>query len=104
MHLTWFIDKSFVYAHNIPTVPTSVDSAIDDLALSSGAITEATIPLVLQVGAHHEVLMFYLITTPRHPIFLGLSWLETHDPTVDWCNYCHENLNMVSPGLEPRTL
>ena len=31
--------------------------------------------------------MFYLIATPRHPIVLGLSWLETHNPTVDWCNH-----------------
>ena len=30
--------------------------------------------------------MFYLIATPRHPILLGLSWLETHNPTVGWCN------------------
>ena len=30
--------------------------------------------------------MFYLIATPRHPIVLGLSWLETHNPIVDWCN------------------
>ena len=43
-------------------------------------------PLVLQVGPHHEVLTFYLISTPRHLIVLGLSWLETHNPTVDWCN------------------
>ena len=49
-------------------------------------VTEATIPLVLQVGAHQEELTFYLIATPQHPIVLGLSWLETHNPTVDWCN------------------
>ena len=30
--------------------------------------------------------MFYHIATPQHPIVLGLSWLETHNPTVDWCH------------------
>ena len=86
---TCFIDKSFVCAHNIPTVRTSQPisvEAIDGRVLSSGAVTEATIPLVLQIGAHQEELTFYLIATPRHPIVLGLSWLETHNPTVDWCN------------------
>jgi hypothetical protein len=86
---TCFIDKAFVCAHNIPTIRTSQPipvEAIDGRALSSGAVTETTIPLVLQIGAHQEELTFYLIATPRHPIVLGLSWLETHNPTVDWCS------------------
>ena len=86
---TCFIDISFIRAHNNPTVrttqPISVE-AIDGRVLSSGAVTEATIPLVLQIGPHQEVLTFYLIATPRHLIVLGLSWLETHNPTVDWRN------------------
>ena len=84
-----FIDISFFCAHHIPTVPTSQPisvEAIDGRFLSSEAVTKATIPLVLQVGPHHEVLTFYLISTPRHPIVFVLSWLETHNPTVDWCN------------------
>ena len=64
---TCFIDIAFVRAHKIPTVrttqPISVE-AIDKQVLSSGAVTEATISLVLQVGFHHEVLTFYLIVTP----------------------------------------
>jgi hypothetical protein len=43
--------------------------------------------LVLRVGSHQEVLTFYLIASPQHPIVLGLSWLETHNPTIDWCNH-----------------
>jgi hypothetical protein len=38
------------------------------------------------VGSHQEELPFYLITSPRHPIVLGLTWLEAHNPIVDWCN------------------
>ena len=86
---TCFINISFVRAHNIPTVrttqPISVE-AIDRWVLSLGAITEATILLVLQIGPHQEVLSFYLIATPRHLIVLGLSWLETHNPTRNWRN------------------
>ena len=86
---TCFIDTSFVCAHHITTVPTSQPifvEASDSRVLSSGAITEATVPLVLQVCPHHELLTFYLIAPPRHSIVLGLSWLETQNPTVDWCN------------------
>ena len=67
-----FIDISFFCAHHIPTVPTSQPisvEAIDGRVLSSGAVTEATIPLVLQVGPHHEVLTFYLISTPPSDCF-----------------------------------
>ena len=83
---TCFIDKSFVYAHNIPAVHISQPISVEEIngrVLSSGPVIEATISLALQVGAHHEVLTFYLIATPQHPIVLGLSWLETHNPTAD---------------------
>ena len=88
---TCFIDIAFVRGHKIPTIcttqPISVE-AIDGRVLSSGAVTEATVPLVFQVGFHLEVLTLYLIATPRHLIFLGLSWLETHNPMVNWCTRC----------------
>ena len=87
---TCFIDIAFVHAHNIPIIHTSQPipvESIDGRVLSSGAVTQVTVPLVLQVGSHQEVLTFYLIASPRHPIVLGLSWLETHNPTVDWCRH-----------------
>ena len=85
---TCFIDIAFIRAHKFPiirtTQPISVE-AINGWFLSSGAVTEATVRLVFQVGFHQEVLTFCLIATPRHSIVLGLSWLETHNPMVDWC-------------------
>ena len=50
---TCFIDKSSVRTHNIPTVRTSLPisvEAMDSRVLSSRAVTEATIPLVLNSG------------------------------------------------------
>jgi hypothetical protein len=32
-------------------------------------------------------LNFYIITSPWYPIIHGLSWLKTHNPTIDWCNH-----------------
>ena len=85
-----FIDVVFAQAHGVPVVglskPIPVE-AINGCVLSSGAITQATIPLGLRVGSHQEELAFYLIASPRHPIVLGLTWLEVHNPIVDWCNH-----------------
>ena len=87
---TCFMDETFVRKHNFPVVrlskPIPVE-AIDGRMLSSGAITEATVPLILQLGTHKEALSFYLITSPRHPIILGLSWLKENNPVIDWHNH-----------------
>ena len=52
---TSFINISIIRAHNIPTIrttqPISVE-AINGWVLSSWAVTEATIPMVLQIGPH----------------------------------------------------
>ena len=93
-----FIDVAFAQAHGVPVVclskPIPVE-AIDGRVLSSGAITQATIPLGLRVGSHQEELAFYLIASPRHPIVLGLTWLEAHNPIVDWCN---RSITFSKPG------
>ena len=86
---TCFMDAAFAYNHKIPLVPLLKPipvEAIDGRLLSSGAVTQETAPLVLQIGEHRESLTFYLITSPRHSIILGLSWLQMHNPIVDWCN------------------
>jgi hypothetical protein len=70
------IDIAFVQAHGVPVVNLPkliLVEAIDGCVLLSGAITQATIPLVLRVGSHEEELPFYLIASPRHPIVLGLT-------------------------------
>ena len=83
---TCFMDELFAHTHSIPRVaqakPIPVE-VIDGRPLVSGAITEGTTPLQLMVGSHSEVITFCLISSPRHPIILGLSWLETHNPMVD---------------------
>ena len=84
------MDERFVRKHKFPVVrlskPIPVE-AIDGRMLSSGAVTEATVPLILQLGDHQEALMFYVITSPRHPVILGLSWLKAQNPLVDWRNH-----------------
>ena len=86
---TCFMDEMFVRKHKFPVVQLSKPipvEAIDGHMLSSGAITKAIVPLILQLRDHQEVLTFYIITSPRHPVILGLSWLKEHNPVVNWCN------------------
>ena len=84
---SYFVDITFARTSRIPVVhkkkPIPVE-VIDCRPLSSGAITEATSPLILNIGSHLEEISFYLITSLRHPVILGLSWLEEHNPLADW--------------------
>ena len=64
----------------IMPIPVEV---IDEQPLLLSAIIEGTIPLLI-VGSHRETISFDIIYSPRHPIILGLSWLMTHNPIMDW--------------------
>ena len=84
---TCFMDIFFARTHSIPRVKKTKQipvEAIDGRLLSSGVITEETTSLELTVGSHREVITFDLISSPRHPVILGLSWLVMHNPIVDW--------------------
>lgn len=55
----------------------------DGLAAKEGQITQETVPLQLHVGDHVETISF-LITRLAYPIILGFTWLEKHNPVIDW--------------------
>jgi hypothetical protein len=82
-----FIDQTFVAQHNIPVVkkstPISVE-VIDGRTIASGAITHETTLLELYIGKHAEKIVLNIISTPHHPVILGLPWLEAHNPIIDW--------------------
>ena len=82
-----FYGLLFGHTHSIPKVvktkPIPV-KVINRQPLLSGVIIEETIPLELIIGSHREMIAFYLISSPRHLVILGLSWLVTHNPIVDW--------------------
>jgi hypothetical protein len=82
-----FIDQTFVAQHNILVVkkstPVTVE-VIDGRTIASGAITHETTPLELYIGKHTEKIVLNIISTPHHPIILGLPWLEAHNPIIDW--------------------
>jgi hypothetical protein len=82
-----FIDQTFVAQHNIHVVKKSTPvlvEVIDGRTIAFGAITHETTPLELCIDKHTEKIVFNIISTPHHPIILGLPWLETHNPIIDW--------------------
>ena len=86
---TCFIDISFIRAHRIPTIRTTQPisfEAIDGRVLSSGGSYRSHYPVGTSNRAPPGGINILPHCTPRHPIVLGLSWLETHNPIVDWHN------------------
>jgi hypothetical protein len=82
-----FIDQTFVVQHNILVIKKSTlvpIEVIDGRTIASGAITHETTPLELCIGKHTKKIILNIISTPHHPIILGLPWLEAHNPIIDW--------------------
>ncbi|KAH9252128.1 hypothetical protein BASA81_009978 [Batrachochytrium salamandrivorans] len=50
---------------------------------SSSTLTHRTVPLQLHIGKHVETVSFY-VTSLCHGLLLGYSWLEKHNPRINW--------------------
>ncbi len=82
-----FIDQTFVTQHNIPVVKKSTPvpvEVINGRTIASGEITHKTTPLEFCLDKHAEKIVLNIISTPHHPVILGLPWLEAHNPIIDW--------------------
>ena len=81
-----FMDVTIALELGIPTQPLSVP--LDARALdgrSIGEVIHSTVPVQLQVsGDHSEPIHFLLIASPHVPVVLGFSWLQKHNPVIDW--------------------
>lgn len=80
------IDEAFVRKHNLPTWP--LDKPIpavnaDGTKNAAGPITRVT-ELRVSVGDHTEKLMFAIVRLDGHSLYLGFSWLDFHNPEIDW--------------------
>jgi hypothetical protein len=63
--------------------PVSVE-IIDGQSLSLGLIIHKTKPLDVTIGSHTNKVVFNVISSPRNPIIIGLSWLVLHNSQMDW--------------------
>lgn len=82
-----FMDADFARAHSIPLVtkeePLKIE-VIDGREIASGIVNEETVPVKLRIAEQEEQLTFNVISSPHHPLILGLSWFKYHNPDVDW--------------------
>lgn len=81
------MDERFARAHHIQLVmkaqPVKVELA-DGRSISSGYVKYETEPVLLSIGKHSETLSFNVLPSLKYPIILGMSWLECHNPRIDW--------------------
>ncbi|KAH9245938.1 hypothetical protein BASA81_016529, partial [Batrachochytrium salamandrivorans] len=94
-----FMDSKLAAELQIPllelSTPITLRLADGD---SSSSLTHRTVPLQLHIGKHVETATFY-VTDLCHGFILGYSWLERHNPRINWVSrmvefdspYCLEN-------------
>uniref|UniRef100_A0A8C5QDJ5 Gypsy retrotransposon integrase-like protein 1 n=1 Tax=Leptobrachium leishanense TaxID=445787 RepID=A0A8C5QDJ5_9ANUR len=86
---------------------------VDGSSLSSGVVTQETLPVKVWVGPRHqEILSFDLVPSPMFPVILGTPWLRKHDPIIQWSTelitlsspYCNQKCLASSPPLSINTI
>ena len=80
------MDSTLASELGIPSQPLS--NPIDVRALdghSIGRVTHTTTTINPCVSCNHsEAIQFLLIKSPQGPVVLGFSWLQRHDPLINW--------------------
>ena len=91
-----FMDRNFAQANQISlrklSCPTSV-VVIDGRPIASGKIVEESEPIQVVLDNLVCVVSFNIISSPDHPIVLGLPWFELHNP---WRHKLENKRNPVS--------
>lgn len=68
-----------------PCLSSLAVEALDGRPLGEGRIQDTTEEIKLHVGTlHTEIISFYVIQSPHHPIILGHPWLHAHNPHISW--------------------
>lgn len=106
-----FIDADVVRQLGLNTTP--LEGAVEAATLDGrllARITSRTEPVKLFIsGNHQEEISLLIISSPKIPIVLGLTWLVKHNPVIDWpearitnwSKFCHAHcLRSASPRLE----
>jgi hypothetical protein len=80
------MDATLASELGIPTQPLSIPKDVRELdGRLVGRVTHNTTPINLRVsGNHGEAIQFMLIKSPQVPVVLGFSWLQRHNPLIDW--------------------
>ena len=49
-----------------------------------GRVEEETTPLQTRIYQHQEELQFEIVRIASHEIILGIPWLKTYNPVINW--------------------
>jgi hypothetical protein len=81
-----FIDHNFAQRNQIPIIymdrPIQVYNP-DRLPNNNGAIT-GYVEILLQIEQHVEQIQLGITSLGKLDAILGLSWMKTHNPSIDW--------------------
>ena len=101
-----FSDRSFVKQHQIRTSQlTRPRQVVLADGVTSDPVTQYFIAL-MSIGHHQELALFFVTNLARdNPLILGVPWLRTHNPDIDWpamrllfsSDHCRRNC--LPPGL-----
>ncbi|KAH9265273.1 hypothetical protein BASA83_011169 [Batrachochytrium salamandrivorans] len=104
----FFMDSKLAQDLKIPLIelPNPIKLRLAD-GDSSSVITHYTVPLQLHIGNHVETVSFY-VTSLCHGTILGYSWLERHNPRINWVSrmvefdssFCLENCCVSSSRIQ----
>ena len=80
------MSEDFVTLNNISTItlPYSTPVRLADGGFTNHPITHQTLPIKLSIGTHTEIITFLVLKNLRHPVLLGLPWMQLHNPAVNW--------------------
>jgi len=84
-----FISNTFVTKNHIPyqAKEKPYELAMADESPSNygdGWVRMETKESTLTIGQHSERINLDITRIPRHDIILGIPWLKTHNPHIDW--------------------
>jgi len=79
------ISESLVLSFQIPVVPKKIPYRVimANRAVAT-SINFETLPIWLCFGSHLERISFDVMPSLSHPLIVGLPWLETHNPEINW--------------------
>src|SRR6202161_2438301 len=79
-----FINESFIKKNFIRTKPKQIPLTVKDIAGRKLGMVDKQVTVKIRMANHEEEITLNIIRTGKHPVVLGLPWLKTHNPTIDW--------------------
>uniref|UniRef100_A0A7N8Y6S3 Retrotransposon gag domain-containing protein n=1 Tax=Mastacembelus armatus TaxID=205130 RepID=A0A7N8Y6S3_9TELE len=97
---TNFISQSLLPQLGVETIPLPQPVKVRSFNnITLHHVRDITAPMFMAIDNHQETVSFHVINTHEPTIVLGITWLQRHNPYIDWktgrvlnwCPSCHVN-------------